>query len=968
MSQGTANWNRATDAYWAGKNYGKAAELAAIARSHGMVNEANQVISWLKGELEDWFRANNTGALDKSKYFVYDKRWSTLLGFDESFGSQQQLNDHHFHYGYFVRAAAEICRVDASWCGANAWGPMVELLIRDYAADRNDPQFPYVRNFDPAYGFSWASGHANFALGNNNESTSEAANAYGAIVLYGMITNNKALTDRGVYLHASSTAAYWEYWNNKDRFLQGIGGDNDNFAPDYPRMTTSIIWGNGHVFSTWFSGAYAHILGIQGLPLSPLVFHVGQYGDYLRDYVKLGLTESSNGKPSGLAPGQWTDVWWNMQAMTDGEAAVNDYLSLNGNYTPEDGETKAHTYHWIYTLKQLGQLTTGTGQLTADSPAAVTFTKNGVKTYIAYPFGGAPGFVTFSDGMALNVPANGFRIKRSGERPDVRGSSSASSTPSAVTSSAVSVPNVSSAVTSSTASSVATNGDYGVTPVTGGLLFYVNNAQWADLHYTINGGAQQNLRISPLGNNTHRLTLNNVPAGATVNYFFTYARLSLGAVDTPWQSVKCCSASSAPRSSSPTSATASSANTSSVASAIGNPVAVIPNGRYIIKSVHSNLCVDVFAASLMNGGNIQQYSCNGTGAQEFEFTYLNNGSYRIANANSGKVLDVQDASQTNSAKVQQWDNFNANNQQFVVSLVGAGRVEIRAKHSNKCLDVAEFSTVNGGKIQQWDCSPSQTNQTWIVEKITPPAPPVNSPSMNVMSYNVRVLYVDDSNPEPEVHWDNRKAEMARMIQFNSPAVVGLQEHAGNDGYEAVRQQLGGSWAVTNSFHHSILYRSDWVQLLGTRVVTLFVGDQWGDRFVEIARFKRIIDGKEFVVANTHYATANANNAQILSTEKIAQELAADTQNWRLPVILVGDFNAPQSSQPLQLFGSKSPLKIISPANGPAAGWPVSGAAGGGLDHALANGFVVNNCKIDTYKEGRLSPSDHYPVVCNLNFR
>ena len=33
----------------------------------------------------------------------------------------------------------------------------------------------------------------------------------------------------------------------------------------YPNVTTSIIWSSGADFSTWFSPAYAHILGIQGL-------------------------------------------------------------------------------------------------------------------------------------------------------------------------------------------------------------------------------------------------------------------------------------------------------------------------------------------------------------------------------------------------------------------------------------------------------------------------------------------------------------------------------------------------------------------------------------------------------------------------------------------------------------------------------------------------------------------------------
>jgi endoglucanase Acf2/chitodextrinase len=417
VAAGPATWRRRADTYWSGKDYGKVAELAAIARDIGMTTEADRLLQWLRAQLEDWFTANNTGPLDTTQYFAYDSDWSTLLGMDESFGSHQQLNDHHFHYGYFVRAAAEICRVDPAWCGPTAYGPMVELLIRDYAAGRDDPMFPYLRHFDPANGFSWASGHANFALGNNNESTSEAANAYGAIILYGLITGNQALVDRGVYLHASTTSAYWEYWNNLDGY-NGLGDDFDNFPAAYDRITTSILWGAGGVFSTWFSPAFAHILGIQGLPLNPLVLHIGQHPVYLQDYITLGLAESANGQPSGLAVGQWSDVWWNIVAMADAPRALADYATLDGAYQVEEGETKAHTYHWMHVFNGLGQVASGDGSLTADYPAAVAFHKNGVFTYLAYNLGDSTRRVRFSDGMAVNVPARSLGIKRTGDQPD----------------------------------------------------------------------------------------------------------------------------------------------------------------------------------------------------------------------------------------------------------------------------------------------------------------------------------------------------------------------------------------------------------------------------------------------------------------------------------------------------------------------------------------------------------------------
>lgn len=414
IDQGEAAWNNRTDTYWAGKNYGKVAELAAIAGSAGMDAEQTQLIDWLKIELADWFTANSSGALDTNKYFSYDEDWNTLLGFEESFGSHQRLADHHFHYGYFVRAAAEICRVDVAWCGADQYGPMIDLLIRDYAADDNDEMFPSMRNFDPANGFSWADGRVNFTRGNNNESTSEAATAYGAIILYGLTTGNEALVNKGIYLHASTSAAYWEYWNNIDGY-NNVSADADNFPSGYNKITTSIIWGDGAVFSTWFSGAYAHILGIQGLPSSPLILHVSQYADYMQDYVALGLSESSNNKPSGLPDDQWRDLWWNLWAMVDADAAIADYNSVN-SYIPEAGETQAHTYHWVHTFSALGQLQTGTGELTSDYPAALAFVKDGVTNYVVYNFTDQEIAVSYSDGNTITA-APGFTLVSSDTLP-----------------------------------------------------------------------------------------------------------------------------------------------------------------------------------------------------------------------------------------------------------------------------------------------------------------------------------------------------------------------------------------------------------------------------------------------------------------------------------------------------------------------------------------------------------------------
>lgn len=66
------------------------------------------------------------------------------------------------------------------------------------------------------------------------------------------------------------------------------------------------------------------------------------------------------------------------------------------------------------------------------------------------------------------------------------------------------------------------------------LLFYVNGATFADLHYKINNGGQQNVAMTSTGNGNYTYAVNNLQQGDTVEYFFTY-NPGQGALDSPWQ-------------------------------------------------------------------------------------------------------------------------------------------------------------------------------------------------------------------------------------------------------------------------------------------------------------------------------------------------------------------------------------------------------------------------------------------------
>ena len=184
------------DTYWLGKQLGKWATLIPLAEQTGNKGAADELTARIKASLENFLSATDAqGVLKKSSagLFYYEPTWGTLIGYPASYGSDNELNDHHFHYGYFLRAAGELARRDPAWAADAKWGAMLKLLVRDIVStDRGDKLFPFLRNFDPYAGHSWASGHARFADGNNNESSSEAMNAWYGLILLGAATGDRA--------------------------------------------------------------------------------------------------------------------------------------------------------------------------------------------------------------------------------------------------------------------------------------------------------------------------------------------------------------------------------------------------------------------------------------------------------------------------------------------------------------------------------------------------------------------------------------------------------------------------------------------------------------------------------------------------------------------------------------------------------------------------------------------------------
>jgi endoglucanase Acf2 len=366
--------------YENGKAMARFANLVHIADQLGAITERDHFLSEIKRRLEEWFTVGG------NQQYAYIDDWDVLTGYPSGFGADNQINDHHFHSSYAIMSAATVARFDSVWASSDNWGGMVNLLIKDANNwNRTDDRFPFLRSHDAYAGHSWAAGHGDFGDGNNQESSSESMNFAAAVILWGEATDQKDIRDLGVFLHATETSAVEHYW---------FDVNNEVFPDDYPHVAIGMVWGGKGVHSTWFGAEPEFIHGINILPVTSASLYLGRHPEYVvANYNE--IVDERSGQPI-----IWQDVLWEYLALADPNLALSYYYADN-DYVPFDGESRAHTLHWLYNLKKMGR--PDTTVLADVATYAVFKTLSGDRTYVAYNAGSQDRRVHFTDGFSMTV-------------------------------------------------------------------------------------------------------------------------------------------------------------------------------------------------------------------------------------------------------------------------------------------------------------------------------------------------------------------------------------------------------------------------------------------------------------------------------------------------------------------------------------------------------------------------------------
>lgn len=254
--------------YYSGKGLDKFAYLLLVV--HDILQDKNatsHALSRIQGIFSNF--TNNKQAFPLMYDTVYKGITSSASvktgDVNADFGSPV-YSDHHFHYGYFIHAAAVVGYVDkalgGTWAKDNAgW---VNSLIRDVAnPSKSDTFFPVSRYFDWYSGHSWAKGLFASADGKDQESSSEDYNfAYG-MKLWGRVIGDTSMESRGDLMLAVMKRSMSHY------FLMETNNvvEPNNFIGN---KIPGITFENKLHHTTYFGNNLEYIQGIHMLPITPI--------------------------------------------------------------------------------------------------------------------------------------------------------------------------------------------------------------------------------------------------------------------------------------------------------------------------------------------------------------------------------------------------------------------------------------------------------------------------------------------------------------------------------------------------------------------------------------------------------------------------------------------------------------------------------------------------------------------------
>lgn len=311
--------------YYLGTWFGKVDNLLLLADAFGLDKQKQTLLQFA----EPIF-------LESLDNFSYNQEKTSLIANNPEFGNEN-LNDHHFHYGYYIRTGAVLTSFDLSFLPKIT--DKVNAMVHDIATYQRDAtDYPFLRNFDVYEGHSWADGFGNTPDGNNQESSSEAVNAWYSLYLWSKITNDMNLQKYSLYLYNTEIESAKYYWFDITNM----------YNSPYQHKIASIVWGGKTTYETWFSSLTNMKYGIELLPFTPGSSYLGtlpSFQQYLADYQQ----------HAGSIQNDWGDLFVMWQSFYQPQQALQEKNTVTKF---QEDNTKSLFLYTLYSNAEANETTT----------------------------------------------------------------------------------------------------------------------------------------------------------------------------------------------------------------------------------------------------------------------------------------------------------------------------------------------------------------------------------------------------------------------------------------------------------------------------------------------------------------------------------------------------------------------------------------------------------------------------------
>jgi len=323
------------DPYTFGKLIARLARLALIADQFGQSDIASSTRSFMKTSLEVALGLSGASP-DNQDPLLYDTRYGGVVstqgvaipGVPWGSGSAADFgngiyNDHHYHYGYWIYAVAAVVKAEPQWWSSNAQlQNRVLALVRDIAnPSDDDPYFTAMRHKDWFMFHSWASGLQPVADGANQESISEAINAYYGVALLGEAIGDGHMSDVGRVLLTTEIRAAQSYW-------QVLPTDYSIYPPSFAQLGMAAQrYADKATYAVFFEcpGVTACTYGINIIPVTPITTQL-----LPKPWVQATYTFYASANFVSLE--QWRAFLIADHAIIDKNAAWSEAMAYTGPY------------------------------------------------------------------------------------------------------------------------------------------------------------------------------------------------------------------------------------------------------------------------------------------------------------------------------------------------------------------------------------------------------------------------------------------------------------------------------------------------------------------------------------------------------------------------------------------------------------------------------------------------------------